>query len=102
MLYLSPVAAVPCSYCYGDREREGERALEKYHNMEGVQLKKLPPPSLFSVPLPLSSLHLSISRSKLKVTLEKLLKNYEMSFLKPFTVCHVNNLEVQSEDSQIS
>ena len=25
MLNLSPVAAVPSSYCYGDREREGER-----------------------------------------------------------------------------
>lgn len=49
MLHLSPVAAVPCSYCYGDRERG---AAEKYHNMEGVQLKKLTPPSLFPVHCP--------------------------------------------------
>lgn len=48
MLNLSPVAAVPCSYCYGGRESRGEwGALEKYHNTEGVQLKKLTPPFLF-------------------------------------------------------
>lgn len=79
MLNLSPVAAVPCSYCYGDRERG---AVEKYHNMEGVQLKKAHP----SIPLfPCTalifapSLHLMLQT---KGYTEKLRKNSEMSFLK--------------------
>lgn len=77
MLNLSPVAAVPCSYCYGDREREGgEAALEKYHNTEGVQLKKLTAPSHPSFPCTAlifpPSLHLMLQT---KGYTEKLLKN---------------------------
>lgn len=50
-------------------ERAEREALEKYHNMEGVQLKKAPSSIPLSRTLPLSLLHLSILGSKLKVTI---------------------------------
>lgn len=50
-------------------ERAEWGAPEKYHNMEGVQLKKAPSSIPLPRTLPLSLLHLSISGSKLKVTI---------------------------------
>lgn len=63
-------------------ERRERGALEKYHNMEGVQLKKLTPSITRSHTLPLSLLHLSISCSKLKVTLKNSWKTQKCHFWK--------------------
>lgn len=84
MLNLSPVAAVPRSYCYGDRGREGRGSAGEIPQHGGCSIKKKKksptPPSLFPVTLPLSSLHLSISRSKLKVTLKNSWKTKKCHF----------------------
>lgn len=79
MLNLSPVAAVPYSYCYGDRER-GERSAGEIPQHGRCSIKKahslhhsFPHTALIFAP----SLHLVLQT---KGYTEKLLKNSEMSF----------------------
>lgn len=81
MLNLSPVAAVPYSYCYGDRER-GERSAGEIPQHGRCSIKKarslhhsFAHTALIFAP----SLHLMLQT---KGYTEKLLKNSEMSFQK--------------------
>lgn len=78
MLNLSPVAAVPRSYCYGDRGREGRGSAGEIPQHGGCSIKKKKKPHS-SIPLSCNtalifppSLHLTLQT---KGYTEKLLKN---------------------------